>query len=307
MDRAQWSRKSLTWGKRLVLVILIMGGMVYGVLSLAEKYKEPMRLGLEDYLESVSGQDAEITNLAKLQLTPNVVFGMNGIDIREKGEERKTLLHADKAYISIPFWNLMLGINSYHAFEVKGLKVATGYWMPKKVDISIAGISDKANTDLAPTFMIDGTYNNLPVLITAEMNRAAGKKFYKYSFPDDIPVTFKLGDLEGDGIYERGLTSATFKRVQMVKGADRAEFVMRKITLKPLNAEVEGTINDVPFNAVLTKSGQSNLLKIVPETTGPDDLKKIQRLVDAISRDIGWSGNEDELKIEITTAKTDTE
>lgn len=307
MNSELWRKQSMTWGKRLLLVILLMGAMIYGVLSFAEKYKDPMRLGLEDYLEKVSGQDAEITDLAKLQLTPNVVFGMNGIDIREKTEGRKTLVHVDKAYISIPFWNLMFGINSYHAFEVKGLKAATGYWMPKKVDITIAGISDKPNTDLSPTFLVDGTYNDLPVLITAEMERKAGKKFYKYSFPDSVPVTFKIGALEGDGIYERGLTDATFKRVQMVKGADRAEFVMRKLRLSPLHADIEGTINDVPFNAVLTKSGQSNLLKITPETTGAQDLKNVQRMIDSISKDIGWSGKGDELKIEINSGETDSQ
>lgn len=307
MTSSQWRKNSMTWGKRLVIVILIMGGIIYGVLSLAARYKEPMRLGLEDYLETISGQDAEITDLAKLQLIPNVIFGIRGINLREITPERKVLIHADKAYISVPFLNLIFGINSYHAFEIKGMSVATGYWLPKKLDITIAGISDKANTDIPPSFLIEGKYNNLPVLITAEMDRKAGKKFYKYSFNNSFPVTFKLGALEGDGIFERGLTNATFKRVQMVKGEDRAEFVMRKISRAPLYSEIEGTINDVPFNAVLTKSGQSNLLQITPQTADPKDIKKVQRLVDSISKDIGWSGKDDELKIEITSQETKAE
>lgn len=300
-------RKSLTWGKRLILVVLIMGAMIYGVLSLAEKYKEPMRLGMQDYLMQATGHDAEITSLTKLQLTPNIVFGLDGIDIRERAESRKVLLHADKAYISMPFWNLMLGINSYHALEVKGLQVATGYWLPKKIDISIAGISDKPDSEIPPNFLIDGTYNNLPLLVTAEMDRKAGKKFYKYSFKKEFPVTFKLGALEADGIYERGFTSASFKQVQMVKGADRAEFVARNVDTVPLSADIEGTINDVPFNAVLTKSGESNLLKITLASTGADDLKKVKRFVDSVSKDIGWSGKDNELKIEIIPGEADTQ
>lgn len=61
---------SITWGKRIVLVVIVLAGVFYGILNMAERSKDSIRLGLQDYMEKTTGQKAVITEMSTWNFRP---------------------------------------------------------------------------------------------------------------------------------------------------------------------------------------------------------------------------------------------
>lgn len=291
---------TMTWCKRVLLVVLIIGALFYGVLKVAERSTDSMRLGIQDYLSSATKNPAEVTELTTVQLIPEVVFRMGGVSILDKDDPKKALAKAEKAYFAIPLWKLFLGQKDYIGMEIQGLEFSGGYVLPKKLDLGFLGISDPSpEKGGTPSMIADGHYNGLPLLITGEMTRHAAKKYYLYEFASAFPFTFKLGQTEADGLFTQGFNSISLKQVQLIRGDERAEFVLRDFKPNPVSGTIEGTINDQPFNGSLTTNGDNITLAIVP---GPDaDIAKIRTLVGKIEKDIGLK-KDDRLQVEIRDA-----
>ncbi len=286
---------TMTWGKRLILVVLVLCGLVYGVLKLAERSTDSMRLGIQDYLVKTTGHPAEITDVVTVKLIPDVIFRLNGILIRDKEDSKRTIVQVQKAYFATPLWRMFFGQKDYIGFEIQGMDIASGFFLPKKIHLDFVGISDPSpDKNAHATFMADGTYNGKPFLITAEMRRTKKDRYYLYDFSSTFPFTFKLGDTEGDGLYDQGLSSVSLKQVQLVRGSERAEFVVKGLQARPLAFTMQGTINDAPFNATLTQTGQNSVLTMVPEKSA--DIQKIHSLVTNLQNDIGLE-QEDPLQV----------
>lgn len=297
-----WDTKSATWGKRLVLTVLILGAVTYGVLVFAARSKEPIRLGLQDYLSDASGHPAEITDMVTVKLAPTIIFRMKGIIIRDKKERGKALLKADHAYVSVPLINMFLGIRSYLGFEIGDLEVASGFFLPQKLSLDFTGVSDPSGGEKAPQFMAVGQYNKQELLLTAEMLRKnRGKKPPVYSFDDIFRVTGKLGLLQGEGVFMRGFTDVSIKDAHFLRDGDEAKFDVTKIETEPLHALFDGTVNDIPFKAELTP----HLVKITPGSDKPEDLKTLGRFFGDVAKDFGVENKPDILKFEIMTPETD--
>jgi len=305
---ANWQRHSLTWGKRLTLVILVMGGIFYGVLSLAERSKDSLRMGLEDYLKGVSGQSAEITDLSEAQLMPDMAFTVKGVNIRDVKNPDKTYIHADSAHIAMPFWRILVGVHAYAGFEVKGLEVASGFFLPKKLTIDYAGISDPPPQSARPGFVIEGKYNNLPLLITMVLERHAGKKPALYSLPSLSLTTFKLGPLEGDGIYSRRFSGLSIEQLHLTRKGQDVKMTVEGLHNKPLDVRAIGTIDKVPFNATIKAQADGvNLLTVIPETDDREGLLKIEQFVRGIEQDFALAGKDTSMIITISEPSKEPE
>lgn len=297
-----WDRKSATWGKRIVLSVLILGGVTYGVLSFAERSKEPIRMGLQDYLTKASGHPAEITDMVTVKLTPDIVFRMKGIVIRDKDDRGKSLLKAGHAYLSVPLWHIFFGVRSYMGFEVGDLEVASGFFLPKKLSLDFTGISDPSGGEKSPQFMVVGQYNKQDVLATADMLRKdRGKKPPLYRFDDTFRLTAKIGLLQGEGVFMRGFTDVSVKDAVFRRDGDEAKFDATNFKRDPLYALFDGTVNDIPFKAELTP----HLVKITPGSDKPEDLKTLARFFGDLAKDLGVENDPDILKFEIVTPETD--
>lgn len=288
----------MTWGKRVLLAVLIICGALYAVLAIAERSKEPIRKGLQDYLQQATGGDAEITDIITVKLVPDIVFRVKGIVVRDFETRKKSLMKIDLAYISMPFHHLVFGINDYLGFEVRGAEFATGFMLPKKLDLDFAGISDISSESTFPHFVIEGRYNGKPLLITADMQRKERKKGALYKFANIFPVTAKIGELEGSGYYDRGWNRIDFKEMVFVRGADTAKFTVEDFNRDPLSGDVKGTVNDIPFTGTLMEQEGKGTLIVKTENVEEQDFKVIARFLDNLRQDLGLSEENPEFKIE---------
>lgn len=298
-----WRAQPITWGKRLIFVVLIMGGMGYGVLKLAERSKEPIRQGLQDYLSQATGHVAEITDMKHVALVPNVVFDMEGILVRD-GDA--TLASVRRMRIAVPLVNVFFGKQDYLGFEIETLEAASGYILPKKLTLDYAGISDSKKGEFPPVFLIKGTYNALPVHITAEIDRKTSRGGASvYRLKKKYPMTFKFGGLAVEGMYVQGDNgSPALENVHFDYKGQKGTFDLAGLGRKSPGVKVAGTLDGVVFNAELTKSGDSYMLRIMPETDDPRSVTKIKKLVTGVQKDIGLDEKDKKFSIHVVPGKS---
>lgn len=276
------SQIAIKWGKRIAIVILVMMGLGYGVLSLAQRSKEPIRMGLEDYLEQVTGHDAEITNLVTARLVPDVTFDMDGVLLRDRTDSQKSLMKAQHVSIAMPLSGILLGRSQYYAFNAKGLEIASGYVLPKKIALDYAGISQPDPALGEAYFVLDGLYNEKPVLITAEMIVDSNGKKPLYRFHDEFPVTFKIGPVEGSGRYVRGWSGIDIKDGHITLGRFAADFEVKDIKSNPLVADIAGMLGGVTFKGALREEAGKTALVLYPDEASDENIRMMESFAESL-------------------------
>ena len=292
-SQRQAFRKSLTWGKRLILVVLILGGFGYLVLSMAARSPEPIRLGLQDYIKEASGHDAQITDLAKVKLVPNLSLEARGILIRD-AVEGKSLLKAGRVAVGMPFLSILLGSPKYHSFEAEKIEIASGFFLPQKLSLAFAGISSE-NAELGEAyFMAEGEYNALPLLFTANMfMNSRGKKPLFY-FSNEIPVSLKLGKTELSGTYTRTWDGVALNGVEARHENEFVMFDVRDIKQNPFSASFTGDYNGQAFTGSILQ--EQNILTLSLRIKSPEDF---ERFLIPVLKDFALFEREDLLKLDI--------
>lgn len=295
----------MTWGKRIVLVVLILGGILYGVLSMAQRSPDALRKGLEDYISQTTGQRGEITDLSEVRLVPDAYFDMKGVYVRDRKTPKDVYLKVKTARISLPFWRMMTGSTAFHMAEITGLETASGFLLPKKLTLDFLGISDPVET-AAPQLMAEGRYNDLPLLATMEIQRKhkGGKPLYNTGAQSMI--TFKLGETEGESLLKRGFLDVSLESARLERDGIEAQFTAENLHAEPLNVKIHGRIEGADFNAVLTREGDNTVFRLTPATSSAEDAHKIKRFVDLVSGDLGLT-DEKNVKIEIISPETHSE
>lgn len=290
---------ALTFGKRLLVVFLILVAILIGILKFAETSKEPLRLGLQDYLRNVSGgHPAEITTLEKSNLFPQMEFLARGISLRDKDDKKKVLATIDSAHIAKSFWKAFIGIADYRIFRIDNAVFAPGFLLPEKLILAYAGIADPSPQSSPPYFVLEGRYNDRALLITAEMERS-GTKAIHYNFSSEFPVTFKLGKTEASARFRRSLSSIGF--VQTLVSNDDKSILLRteEMRFSPLHIRFIGEMNAHQFSGEMRETDGDYTLTLIPSDNDPVFLADLKAFVRAISDDLGFNNDQNHIKIDI--------
>lgn len=295
-----WQTQSMTWGKRLIIAALIVAAIGYAVLGLAERSPDALRQGLEDYISKLSGHRGEITDLSEAKLRPDVRFKMQGVNIRDRDDRDKTYLHADSILVDIPFVKMMFGSASYKALEVRGLDVGTGFILPKKLHLDYAGIADPTPQTASPQFIAEGDYNGNKLLFTMEMIRKQAGKDILYAFADQSLTSFKLGKTELEGLVVRHFSRVSLDSASVQREGLSAQFSADNIEAWPLNSSIQGTMNGLKFNALLTKDDDNITLKVMPESRDKTELEALRKLIEAVLMDMGLADDTAKIHVDIT-------
>jgi len=289
---------------KIAMVLAVVAAVLIGMLKMAERSPDSLRLGLQDYLTKTAGNPAEIGSMEDIQLFPKIYFRLKDILIRDKNDRNRALVRADSAYISMNFWKSFFGIRNYDAVEIKNLQIATGYIFPQKIALDYVGISDPLNSTAPPYFIFDGIYNNRPLLITAAMTRYGTKENFSYDFAREFPVTFKLGSTEANAMFKRDLTHVDFAQITLVNGKQEALLSAPDMSFNPVHIPLKGKISGVPMTGSLNKSGDIYTLTITPEKADKASLKQINEFLKNVEKDFGI---DEKPKNMVVVVKTDAE
>lgn len=282
------------------MVLAVMAALMIGVLKLAEGSTDSLRLGVQDFLSELTRQNAEVTEMPKSELFPEIIFHIRGVIVRDRKDNEKSVMKVDDAYLAIDFWRSFIGFSKFNALEIRNLELASGYFLPEKLNLVFAGISDPPPHVISPQLLFEGTYNQQDLMATIEMRRHGTKK-PKYDFGKVVPMTFKLGTLEASGYLERKLGSVGFEKITAVKGPHQAVFSLKNIENNPLSVKADGMIDGVPFKADLSEIDNVKTLRIV--TADPE---KISKVVYLVLSDFGIDKDDKTFMIEVLPETADS-
>lgn len=281
-DRTKLQR-TLTYGKRIFLVLAIFVGVLIAMLQLAEGSKDALRLGLQDYLVKTTGHPSEITKLERSNLFPDIDFLLKGIVVRDKADKDKTLVTVDSMSVKMPFWKRFIGIVQYEYLRAENVAVATGYIFPQKMEFSFIGISASADLSVPAFFIADGRYNERAVLLTAEMRRH-GKETPTFDFGNAIPLTLKIGNSEIIGSLTRSGNQTGFKELDLTSGRKKAVLSEVSIHTDPFSITFAGAMENAAFNGTLQKI-EGVMTLTIDMVDG--DSSAPHGLVDSLFKDLG--------------------
>jgi hypothetical protein len=294
-----WKTRGWTWGKRLFLTVLVLGFLMYGFLSLAQQWAEPIRKGLEDNITQMTGNPAQITDMIEARFVPNMVAHGRGLLVRDGKNPDRTLVAAEEFYISMPFWRVLFGRQGYVGIDVKNLDIASGFYLPRKVSIAHAGIAGSQDPAVRPHFFIDGMYNDAPLLITAEMQKIDGRGGPLYRFADVIPLTFKIGGLESTALYRRGLVDVALENGHILLNGGAVDFSIENMDGPASEWVISGILRGVPFEGFLEETPLGYRLNIKIEETDSAKNASIATFLKDIQAVLGLKTREDGLALRL--------
>jgi len=281
------------------MVVILLSVIFIGVLELTEQFKDPLRLGLQDYLSQTTGHNAEISDLVEIELFPDVLLAMKGVAIRDAKKPEKTLLKVGSAYLSLDFRSYFLNLNRYRLFEIKQMEIATGYLFPQKMALSYIGITDPTPAQSQPVFLIEGVYNTHPLLATAQMERMGRTVPFSYRFQSLFPVSFKLGPVEAKGVFSRHGNKIGFADIALTRNDQTASFAADDIRFSPLAISIAGKAGNVPFTGSLARAEGGVSLNLVAKTKSAAEFGQFRRFVFDILNDFGVKDKSEIIKVTI--------
>jgi hypothetical protein len=203
------------WKKRLrlfikiTLVVSVLFGISLFLLSTQGGNSEPLKRGLEEYLQQTTGYKADIGHLNYMAFYP--IVGIDFDDLAfysvvkkevtdEKGQKKQALARdrrvADVGHVTlaIRFWDLFLSRHSLVALKITGIDIAPGIVDKRAVSIGSLMLDPKGLDD-KPAVVIKGTYGKEAIAGAFEM-RVKGRA---YAMPDNAKFKMSAGPLEAAG------------------------------------------------------------------------------------------------------------
>lgn len=297
-----WRRTSLTAGKRVAIVVVIVGALMIGVLKMAERFNTPIRLGLQDYLTQATGESAEITELKKVEFFPDLHLDMHGLLFRDPAASENITMTIERLEVRKGFFNAI----SIKTFELENMEVASGAFLPENLILDFAGIADPDKSQAAQ-FLLDGQYNGLDLLVTAQMDRHGGKPPYAYDFDREFPITFKLGENEAVAVFMRGGDHVTLRDGTFSQGRHQGRFEITCLVYKPFALDIKGELNGAAFSGTTSREGDVPVLRVTLEKADLESAAALEDFVGKLKTDLGLDGDDAPLLITtgMETARND--
>lgn len=186
----------------------------------------------------------------------------------------------------------MAGMARYITLEARGVELASGYFMPEKTTIRFAGITDPEPDKKTPQLIVEGVYNGQDVLATAEMERNLGRKYSTYKFGNTFHFTFKIGGIEGAGLYDRRFIEVVLENFVLTHGGRRATLLVTINKDGKTRAKIEGDVDGAAFTGRIEESDQGSVLHIVPMAADGPEFEKIASFAQNIAKDLALNGKE---------------
>ncbi len=206
------------WAKRLFLYfpifILVLVAIMALSLKLVERYPEPLKEGIEQFLSDTTKTKATIATVNSMKFVPALDIDLEDITFHDQQNAALVNISIEHLKLKFPFLNLIIGGNSLDHLMIKNLKASAGMITPRDLFIAQATIVDREGPDQYGSFLVaSGEYNNEP--ITLELKLEKLDKGYKV--PRNLMLALNVGNYQLDTQMSKGgskvkLKNAIFKK-----------------------------------------------------------------------------------------------
>ena len=111
---------------RIPIILIILAAMMIGSLKLVERYPEPLRDGIEEFLSKNSDTNATIGVLERVKFFPNIEIYLRDVTMHNTQNAAVVNIALESAKISAPFWSMFFGGSQLNNISITNLKLKTG-------------------------------------------------------------------------------------------------------------------------------------------------------------------------------------
>ncbi|MFN3826618.1 MAG: AsmA-like C-terminal region-containing protein [Micavibrio sp.] len=319
-------KKKTLFGK-LIKLALFLGFLVFlslMILSTLGKYKEPLRLGIQDYMNQSTGTISEIALLEDMSFFPVTSIRFSGLSffkpIQKSDAEVKAIEQAnnvkkdtgelspisrgniedvysrgekvafvEKAHIAMGFWDLLLSRKRFYAVAAEGVSVEKGIWLPEKLVIHTINVDhDESRYWLSGK----GRYGDHDFTFTIDiLAQALRGNILRYEIADKTPFAFTFGPISAKGVMHakklQGL-ELSFEEL-LIDDLKLAGHLQAKRTMKGLHVSADTLIGDSNILASYDgHAGGNNSLVIKASALSIEDIQKLYKAYEIIEKVIGY-------------------
>lgn len=192
--RRSWLR---FWGWVALYAVIFLAVILTTLSALGGK-GETLKSGINQFFTRASGHPAHVETLEGLYFFPDFRMDIAGLDIRDKDDAARELVHLESLKMAMGFWDMTLRTGRIEALDLKGLRFAPGFVHPR--EITIGHLSLLHPEGKAPFLDGAGMIGGVPWAIRFDLESVGMPPRLTYRFAARREFSLMLGDLAMQGL-----------------------------------------------------------------------------------------------------------
>ncbi|MCI5059878.1 MAG: hypothetical protein MRY79_02275 [Alphaproteobacteria bacterium] len=190
-DQNRTKEKFLKWlFIRVPLVTLILFIILAGSLKLVERYPDPLKEGLEQFLSQRTNTNASIEILDHVQFFPNIIISLKNIKLHNRQNAAIIDLEIDEFFARSPLWSIFFNTRYIRDLKIKNLHSIAGFMTPKASHFDEISINTLNGPEQYGSFIEgNGTYDAQDTTFQIRIE----KKGQNYKIPSAFPFSLQIG------------------------------------------------------------------------------------------------------------------
>jgi len=213
------------------IFIAIIGLIFAFALKVIERYPDPVRQGLEQYVSGASNTNASIGKIEDFSFIPKVKATLSEVTLHNRVNAAEIRASVEKITFAAPFWSGLFGGGKVSQLDIQNLETIAGFPLPFGINLKTVNIIDKEGPDQYGSFIIgSGRYRGEDLSFETKLEKR--KNYYKIlsqlpffltvgtrTVEGTIATSYKKINLE-NLVYESGAQASEAREYALVKGED---------------------------------------------------------------------------------------
>ena len=196
-------RRRVRLGFRVVVVVAVMFGFSLLIMNALGGSSDVLRSGVQDYLRSASGMEAEIGKFEGVTFFPEVSVAISDISFRRE-VEKDPVATVGSMNFSMGFWDVFFRRERIRVLEVKNVHFDAGVLTVRPLDIERIGMDVNNENKKMSRLAVTGMYGEAPFSIGMVMDaRDIGGGRMDFHRAAEAAVTVDFPFLKIDGVSRR--------------------------------------------------------------------------------------------------------
>ncbi|MAZ76679.1 MAG: hypothetical protein CMH31_05190 [Micavibrio sp.] len=182
--------KKVPWVIGFAIIFMILS------LKAVERFPQPLKEGIQGYLEIVLGQRTSITKLEKITFFPDIYIQMKDLVFSDSTNVALTNMTIGEVKAHIPFLNTFTAKRNIYDFEIHKLDALAGVITPHKIIIDVLDIVPLSEDDEKGKLFAIGKYAEQPLSMNVRVDHKKtlfGKTAYRV--PKHTKFSLTVGDV----------------------------------------------------------------------------------------------------------------
>lgn len=176
---------------KVPIVTLILFLAMAGSLKLVERYPNPLKQGLEDFLSQRTSTNASIEIVETIKFFPDIIIDLRDIKLHNRVNAAIVDLNIAHFVAKAPLWSVFINAGYLTHLDIEDLTSASGFIAPHKIQAdNISLLSHDGPEQYGHFLQVTGRYDSKPLSLEVKID----KKGKNYKIPANMPFSLQIGN-----------------------------------------------------------------------------------------------------------------